>query len=280
MAKKLKIYNGSSWEDVTFAITPPSTSVTNVFNTNQVIDTSTSVAALRITQNGSGEAFRVEDSTNPDSTPFVINAAGNVAIGAASPQAMLHLERDSSGEIGAFIWNTNASGYAALRIGNSDRNTNGDHLIYGSSALGLRSKTGTPITFEPSGSEKMRLTSDGNLGIGLTNPTYRIQTFNSLAAGVGSQSLVYQYQMSNGNNDYLKLYQERTIGATSWGGSDWIFIRQVDATPMGGFRWGAGDYNVRAIYGSAGSASIRTTHINTSAPSGGIDGDVWLVYTA
>ena len=38
MAKKLKIYNGSSWEDVTFAITPPSTSVTNVFNTNQVID--------------------------------------------------------------------------------------------------------------------------------------------------------------------------------------------------------------------------------------------------
>jgi hypothetical protein len=280
MAKKLKIYNGSSWEDVTFAITPPSTSVTNVFNTNQVIDTSTSVAALRITQNGSGEAFRVEDSTNPDSTPFVINAAGNVAIGAASPQAMLHLERDSSGEIGAFIWNTNASGYAALRIGNSDRNTNGDHLIYGSSALGLRSKTGTPITFEPSGSEKMRLTSDGNLGIGLTNPTYRIQTSNSLAAPLNSQTLTYQSHVANGNNDYLSLYQERTIAITSWAGSDWILRRQVDNSPMGGFRWAAGDWNVRAIYGTPATPSVRTSHISTSAPSGGIDGDIWLVYTA
>lgn len=81
MAKKLKIWNGASWEDVTFAITPPTTNVTNEFTTNQVIDTSTSVAALRITQRGSGEALRVEDDTNPDSTPFVIDASGNVGIG-------------------------------------------------------------------------------------------------------------------------------------------------------------------------------------------------------
>jgi hypothetical protein len=81
MAKKLKIYNGATWEDVTFAITPPSTNVTNSFTTNQVIETSTSVAALRITQNGSGEAFRVEDSTNPDSSPFVITADGLLGIG-------------------------------------------------------------------------------------------------------------------------------------------------------------------------------------------------------
>ncbi len=38
-------------------------------------------AALRITQTGTGEAFRVEDEANPDSTPFVITATGNVIIG-------------------------------------------------------------------------------------------------------------------------------------------------------------------------------------------------------
>jgi hypothetical protein len=49
---------------------------------------------------------------------------------------------------------------------------------------------------------------------------------------------------------------------------------------MGGFRWAAGDWNVRAIYGIPGNPSVRTSHISTSAPTGGIDGDIWLVYTA
>jgi hypothetical protein len=280
MAKKLKIWNGASWEDVTFAITPPTTNVTNSFSTNQVIDASTSVAALRITQRGTGESFRVEDETNPDSTPFIINAAGNVAIGSASPQAMLHLERNSSGEIGAFIWNTNASGYAALRIGNSDRGTNGDHLIYGSSALGLRSKTGAAITFEPSGTERMRLTTAGNLAIGMNDPVFRLQTYNeNTSATVGSQALVFQAQIAGGNNDYLKLYSERTLtGGASWSTQDWILRRHVDATPMGGIKWGAGEWNPTAFYGAPLSQSIRTTYISTGTPSGGIDGDMWATY--
>jgi hypothetical protein len=278
MAKKLKIYNGSSWEDVTFAITPPATSVTNSFNTNQVIDTSTSVAALRITQRGTGEAFRVEDDTNPDSSPFVIDASGNVAIGSASPQAMLHLEKNSTGEIGAFLFNTNASGYAALRIGNSDRGTNGDHLIFGSSVLGIRSKTGAAITFEPAGTEKMRLTTSGNLGVGINDPIFRLQTYNELAASVGSQILSFQSQSFNGNQDFLKLYQERENSTNSWGGAAWILRRHVDATPMGGIKWGPGEWNPTAFYGSPASQSIRTTHISTGTPSGGSDGDMWATY--
>jgi hypothetical protein len=38
-------------------------------------------AALRITQLGTGNALLVEDSSNPDSSPFVIDASGNVIIG-------------------------------------------------------------------------------------------------------------------------------------------------------------------------------------------------------
>lgn len=38
-------------------------------------------AALRITQLGTANALLVEDNTNPDSTPFVIDASGNVVIG-------------------------------------------------------------------------------------------------------------------------------------------------------------------------------------------------------
>ena len=38
-------------------------------------------AALTVTQTGSGNAFVVEDVASPDSTPFVIDSAGNVGIG-------------------------------------------------------------------------------------------------------------------------------------------------------------------------------------------------------
>lgn len=59
--------------------------VANTFTANQVISvTDNSNAALRVTQLGTGDAFVVEDSTNPDSTSFVINAAGNTGVGAAA----------------------------------------------------------------------------------------------------------------------------------------------------------------------------------------------------
>lgn len=47
----------------------------------QVIDVDSTDAALRITQRGTGNAFVVEDSTNPDSTPFTIDGSGNVSVG-------------------------------------------------------------------------------------------------------------------------------------------------------------------------------------------------------
>ena len=58
--------------------------VANTFTANQVISvTDNSNAALRVTQLGTGDAFVVEDSSNPDSTSFVINASGNTGVGAA-----------------------------------------------------------------------------------------------------------------------------------------------------------------------------------------------------
>lgn len=55
-----------------------------------------SQAALRITQLGTGEAFRVEDSTTPDATAFVISNNGKVGIGVA-PDANAAIKVDSGG---------------------------------------------------------------------------------------------------------------------------------------------------------------------------------------
>jgi hypothetical protein len=51
-----------------------------------VVDNSSS-DALRITQTGSGNALVVEDSANPDATPFVIDGNGVVGIGTTTPQS-------------------------------------------------------------------------------------------------------------------------------------------------------------------------------------------------
>ena len=61
-----------------------STTSGNVFNQPQAVDTSNALPALRVTQRGSGNALLVEDSTTPDTSALVVDAAGNVGVGVAT----------------------------------------------------------------------------------------------------------------------------------------------------------------------------------------------------
>lgn len=47
-------------------------------------NTASTAAAVRITNLGTGDCLKVEDSTTPDATPFVVNAAGRVGVGLAA----------------------------------------------------------------------------------------------------------------------------------------------------------------------------------------------------
>ena len=49
-----------------------------------MINVNTTLPALRVTQNGTGNALLVEDSTTPDANAFIIDNAGNVGIGVAT----------------------------------------------------------------------------------------------------------------------------------------------------------------------------------------------------
>jgi hypothetical protein len=59
------------------------TNATNVFGSPQIIDTTATTPGLRVTQKGTGAALLVEDSTTPDTSALVVDAAGNVGIGVA-----------------------------------------------------------------------------------------------------------------------------------------------------------------------------------------------------
>lgn len=76
---------------------------------------------VRITQLGSGNALVVEDSTNPDTSPFVIDGSGSVGIGILAPSTNLHVSGNTiiSGILSGgtmVITSTPTSGYTTTQI--------------------------------------------------------------------------------------------------------------------------------------------------------------------
>jgi hypothetical protein len=65
-------------------------------STQSIFSGNSSSDLVRITQTGSGNAFVVEDSANPDSSPFVIDNSGNVGIGLTNPVYKLDVSGDTN----------------------------------------------------------------------------------------------------------------------------------------------------------------------------------------
>lgn len=72
------------------------TTSTNTFSSPQIVDTTSTTTALRVTQKGTGNAIQVEDSTTPDATAFIVDQHGKVGIGVA-PDAFAALKVDTNG---------------------------------------------------------------------------------------------------------------------------------------------------------------------------------------
>jgi sugar lactone lactonase YvrE len=124
----------------TGAFTTIAASGTTTLSGNQIISvTDNTNAALRITQLGTGNAILVEDATNPDSTPFVIDAVGATILGytttvatqgasggsLANTQLQLHGNAASTSTNAIFNWNSSATSFAGLVFNKSISNVVG-----------------------------------------------------------------------------------------------------------------------------------------------------------
>lgn len=114
-----------------------------------VVNVNSSSTALRVTQTGAGAALLVEDEANPDSSPFIVNASGNVGIGTNSPAVKL----DVSGAA-AILDNSSSD---ALRI----TQTGAGNAILVEDAT---SPDSSPFV----------VTGAGNVGIGTTAPAVKL----------------------------------------------------------------------------------------------------------
>lgn len=87
-SSKWEKWSGTAWADLASSY--------NINLSGPLTLTANSASdALRITQTGAGNSLVVEDSANPDSSPFVIDGTGNVGIGKTTPSAKL----DVSGSV-------------------------------------------------------------------------------------------------------------------------------------------------------------------------------------
>jgi len=92
-------------------VSAPTAALSPVLSGNVTIDSNTPGPALKITQTGTGPALRVQDASDPDATPFLIDADGNVGIGTATPSSALEI---ASPGVFTGAWAYMPSGTAAL----------------------------------------------------------------------------------------------------------------------------------------------------------------------
>jgi len=192
-------------------------------------------AALRITQLGTGNALLVEDSANPDSTPFVIDSGGVLIRGATSSQTIfgssvrnqfLGTGNEASNAIVGYA-NSATGGGNGLILGRSRGSTVGADVILQSGDLVNRISfvgsdgtaliesayiesrvDGTPGTNDMPGRLVFSTTADG-----ASSPTERMRINNAGNVGIGATSFT-------ANLDIAK---------TITGGTSWYGIRQNSA---------------------------------------------------
>jgi hypothetical protein len=237
----------NTWSAVQTFTASPVISVTD--NTN---------AALRVTQLGSGNALLIEDSANPDSSPVVVTAAGDVGIGTtgslngklvvsdAGASGLEILPNYPGGGAGTSILSYNRSGAAYInsaidglshtfRTSGTDRfkiDSSGNALVIGSGGLGYGTGSGGSVTQITSKSTTVTL-----------NKTNGTITTNSAALAAGAS---VSFQLTNST----------------------IAITDVLVVNIGN----NGNYLAQALYTGAGLAVIRLTNI-----SGGSLSDAVLI---
>jgi len=158
-------------------------------NATAIISANSATDALRITQTGAGNALVVEDSANPDATPFVVTAAGDVGIGTSSPDQKLQI---AGGAGSAWLHATNTANSDGTYVGTA---SSGEMNLYQAGIF--------PIVFHTASTLRMTLDSSGNLGIGTSSPNNKL-TVQADATGAAFADNGVAQIIARGNTNTAK----------------------------------------------------------------------------
>ena len=234
----------------------------------------------------------LDDPTNASATVVVGGSVDNSPIGASTPSSGRFTTLTSTGDasIGGHVYvpsgkNLAVSGTTAGSIGV----TGGTSFSSDGSSIALRGSTasynGWGMEFYAGGSERMRIDSSGNVGIGAA-PTYDLD-ISKTKTGTALVSRVYNAGTGAGSEASLRVVQGTVYGTISAQGDSVLYIgassnhtvvllqnsaevlristaKEVLVTNPAGLGYGTG------AGGTVTQATSRTTGVTLNKPTGAI----------
>jgi len=149
-----------------------------------------------------------------------MNGSGNVGIGTTSPTEGKLVIANSGPSI---IYNKETSQGVNSFWNSSD----GGIVQFGAAS-------NHPLLLFTNNTEKVRITSAGNVGIGTNSPTYKLDIVGaSVGTTAGTQELLQEFNVTTSNNDYLELTNTRVSNGSTWETAGFRIQQKVDSTWMG-----------------------------------------------
>lgn len=194
--------------------------------------------------------------TGGNATRMVLTSTGNVGIGTTAPNNRLHVVANAAGAMAMTVQNTNAGGWSGT---NYTSNTGAGNATVGfdnaTSNGFLGTTTNHAVTFISNWQERMRLTANGQLGVGTNAPAAK---FDVVDAGSG---IVARF---NGTNP-AGYSVAHWIRSDNIGGHVGFFNPGVGLPLAGNF-----------VMGTFGSAPVSLTTNNIERVRIAVDGKVGI----